>query len=186
MSDLSSSTPHTRSATSLTKLCGLASGVAALVYTCVILPAEFGIDPTGFGQFSGLIALSQPGTADAETAPEDPGSRANTGSYSRHEIQLSLPAGKDIEYKFQLGQGDKFAYQWSSGEHVVHVDFHGEPAGDTTGYFESYSLGEVTGLEGTLTAPFDGSHGWYWRNDSDRAITINLQVQGRFEVLGIR
>lgn len=167
------------SLTSLTKVWCLASGVAALILTTVILPAEFGIDPTGFGKLTGLNALAQ-------TEPAPAGNMPASGRYSQHEIQLSLPAGEDIEYKFQVAKGDKLAFQWDSAGQPLHVDFHGEPAGDTSGYFESYAVGEVTGLEGTLTAPFDGSHGWYWRNDSNQPITIELQVQGRFEVLGIR
>lgn len=179
MSDPTSASETQCSQASLTQAWCLASGAAALVLTTIILPAEFGMDPTGFGELTGLIALSQAEQARVETP------RA-AGAYSQHEIQLSLPAGEDIEYKFQVAQGDKLAFQWDSAGQPLHVDFHGEPAGDTSGYFESYALGEVSGLEGTLTAPFDGSHGWYWRNDSNQAINIDLQVQGRFEVLGIR
>ena len=32
--------------------------VAAIVLVLAVLPAEFGVDPTGFGRASGLVALS--------------------------------------------------------------------------------------------------------------------------------
>ncbi|MEL7045956.1 MAG: hypothetical protein AAGL66_13170, partial [Pseudomonadota bacterium] len=58
----------------------------------------------------------------------------------------------------------------------------GEPAGDTSGYFESYALGNSDAVEGKFTALFDGTHGWYWRNDTAAAVEIDVIVAGAFEL----
>ncbi|WP_432697393.1 hypothetical protein ACQUQP_03305 [Marinobacterium sp. YM272] len=179
MSDPATSPVSHPSQETLTTAWCLASGAAALVLATVILPAEFGIDPTGFGELTGLTALAQ-------TPPQATEKVSPAGRYAQHQVTLELPAGEEMEYKLQIAKGDKLAYQWQTTGQPIHVDFHGEPAGDTSGYFESYALGDLSALEGTLTAPFDGSHGWYWRNDSGENVQIDLQLQGRFEVLGIR
>jgi len=36
---------------------------------------------------------------------------------------------------------------------------------------------------GSFVAPFDGIHGWFWRNHSDKPVTIKVKVSGFFEKL---
>jgi hypothetical protein len=43
----------------------------------------------------------------------------------------------------------------------LYFDLHGEPQGDTTGYFESYAIATLRAMKGSFTSPFSGSHGWY-------------------------
>ncbi|MCP4057734.1 MAG: hypothetical protein GY738_10545, partial [Pseudoalteromonas sp.] len=63
---------------------------------------------------------------------------------------------------------------------------HGEPAGDTTGYFESYAIANLSEMKGSFTAPFGGSHGWYWKNNSDNPVAIQLLVKGQYKVIGLK
>jgi hypothetical protein len=36
---------------------------------------------------------------------------------------------------------------------------------------------------GTMTAAFDGNHGWYLKNDTDRAVVVRLTVAGFYQVI---
>jgi hypothetical protein len=91
-----------------------------------------------------------------------------------------LQPGEGIEYKLRVREGERVNYRWLSSD-AIHFDMHGEPAGDSSGYYESYALGNGDGLEGKFTALFDGTHGWYWRNDTAAAVEIELIAAGVFE-----
>ncbi len=43
--------------------------------------------------------------------------------------------------------------------------------------------GEIAGGAGSLVAPFDGNHGWYWLNIQENSINISLEVYGYYESL---
>ncbi|MBL4773182.1 MAG: hypothetical protein JKX98_06155 [Alcanivoracaceae bacterium] len=84
-------------------------------------------------------------------------------------------------------QFDTLTYEWeTTDDSHIYFDFHGEPEGDTTGYFESYSIATTKYMKGTATVPFNGSHGWYWKNTSDQEITINLKTSGNYLVIGLK
>ena len=68
----------------------------------------------------------------------------------------------------------------------VYFDFHGEPAGDTTGYFESYAIATTDQMRGSVTVPFDGSHGWYWKNSTNQDVVIELKTAGNYLVIGLK
>jgi hypothetical protein len=155
--------------------------IAALVFVGIILPAEYNIDPTGIGHKLGLTALAHNADESIPAAVKD----IPVGQ-GQHTVEVSVPAGKGIEYKFQMQQYDKMSYEWLSDGEALYFDLHGEPQGDTTGYFESYAIATLSEMKGSFTAPFTGSHGWYWKNTTDKPIAIQLMVEGQFEVLGIK
>jgi hypothetical protein len=68
----------------------------------------------------------------------------------------------------------------------LYFDFHGEPAGDTTGYFKSYQENTLSESKGTQLIPFEGSHGWYWKNETAKPISVMLRTEGRYRVIGPR
>ena len=39
---------------------------------------------------------------------------------------------------------------------------------------------QVKGDKGEFTAIFDGTHGWFWRNRSNRDVTITLKTKGEY------
>ncbi|HBO2374451.1 TPA: transmembrane anchor protein, partial [Pseudomonas aeruginosa] len=48
-------------------------------------------------------------------------------------------------------------------------------------YYHSYSKAkQVKGDKGEFTAIFDGTHGWFWRNRSNRDVTITLKTKGEY------
>ena len=54
---------HMPSASGLLLRVGIAALVGAVLTVCVIMPAEYRKDPTGFGKLTGLIALATPTVA---------------------------------------------------------------------------------------------------------------------------
>jgi len=97
-------------------------------------------------------------------------------------IKITLPANKGIEYKFLVEKSASFSYSWKTenGEDLF-FDFHGEPKGNTTGYFKSYKETTANNSSGTLTAPFEGTHGWYWANKTSKPITVILKAVGDYK-----
>lgn len=168
-----------QSTANLIKALGISSLLAIVLFITTVLPAEFGIDPTGMGRALGLYDLA--GTE----AEAEPVIRAGAGelAFRQDETEIVIPANSGLEYKFYLAEHATLTYDWS-GTAALYFDMHGEPEGDTTGYFESYAASTVDSMKGTATVPFAGSHGWYWRNDNDEDVTVNLTTIGNYEVIG--
>ena len=77
-------------------------------------------------------------------------------------------------------------YEWITDGEPLYFDLHGEPEGDTTGYFESYTIATSDEMKGSFTAPFAGSHGWYWKNTTNKPISVQLMVKGEYTVIGLK
>ena len=77
-------------------------------------------------------------------------------------------------------------YSWEVDDGSLFFDFHGEPKGDTTGFFESFAVSTADKMRGTFTAPFEGVHGWYWKNRGVNTAKVTLVTSGNYEVLGLR
>jgi hypothetical protein len=67
----------------------------------------------------------------------------------------------------------------------VEFDFHGHTlAGDGEEMtMANYRKDQATSNQGALMAPFDGIHGWYFRNHAADPIQIHLEVEGFFEIV---
>jgi len=170
-----------QSLATLLKVGVLSAVFAAFILVSIVLPAEYGIDPMGIGAALGLSPL-----ASSETVPEsdEPSTTLLETGYQEDSVDIHVPAGKGLEYKFHLVKGNAMRYDWSSSEGDIYFDFHGEPDGDTTGYFESYTVSTAGTVRGTFTASFDGSHGWYWENKGPSPIVVSLKTQGSYEIIG--
>ena len=151
--------------------------IAMVTLILVILPAEYNIDPTGIGQKLGLTIFNE------ETREKV---ASNNIDSEKNAVVLTIPAGKGIEYKLSMSQFSKVTYEWVSGGGSLYVDLHGEPKGDTTGYFESYAVATLSRMKGSFTAPFEGSHGWYWQNNSDTDIQVQLIFNGDYDIEGLK
>lgn len=100
----------------------------------------------------------------------------------RDVIQITIPARGEKEYKFLLAKSDLLEYAWQTDGEALFFDFHGEPAGDTSGYFESFNKNTDSQSSGTLMASFEGTHGWYWKNNSRSTVTITLKAKGQYRL----
>lgn len=157
----------------------VAAVFAGLILVVAILPAEYDIDPTGFGKNFGLTKL-----ANATTPPVQPVPIESARTYQKAKVEIVVPAQSGLEYKFDITLNDKISYQWNTDGAALYFDFHGEPEGDTTGFFESYTISTANNAEGTMTAPFNGSHGWYWKNETGNPIVVQLFTQGKYVLIG--
>ena len=168
---------QTLSAAALVKSTVIALAIAVIVLISIVLPAEYNIDPTGIGSKLGLTVLAAP----KNTILEESESKIASDS-----VDIVVPAGRGVEYKFSMKKHQKMNYQWTTNGELLYFDLHGEPEGDTTGYFESYAIATLSEMKGSFTVPFSGSHGWYWKNQSNYPITVKLSVSGEYVVLGLK
>jgi hypothetical protein len=95
-------------------------------------------------------------------------------------VTIEIPVRKGLEYKLLMEKYAHLEYEWSTDGEELYFDFHGEPRGDTTGYFESFAITTSNNMKGSLTTPFAGSHGWYWKNETDAPVTVTLSIKGNY------
>ena len=98
-------------------------------------------------------------------------------------MTITIPAEGDKEYKVQLTEGQTFEYAWKTGKGELFFDFHGEPKGDTTGYFKTFEKDTKASVGGVLTAEFTGTHGWYWKNNKTSSVEVTLNLKGDYSRL---
>lgn len=210
--------PPVHSIKTLIKASIAASIIALVVLVAFVLPAEYGIDPTGVGQSLGLTQYAEVSTQgkaeeqidkQTQAAPAQaalaqvtldkplPGfgavaatlDAAKDSASSEHSqrsdrIDITIPAGKGLEYKLLMDKYAHLEYEWQTNGSELYFDFHGEPKGDTTGYFESFAITTSNKMKGTLTTPFAGSHGWYWKNRTDKPVVVTLKTKGIYTIKG--
>lgn len=175
----------------------IAAVVAGFILAVAVLPAEYGIDPTGAGKALGLTALHAPAPAGAVAAPVAAPPNGSTVSavgeeraltiaskpaqaYRSDVQEVTLPPGKGLEVKTHLAKGATLIFAWKTknGEQVNH-DFHGEPVNAKNDEFESFIDEKgVSESRGSLIAPFTGLHGWYWKNKTNAPVTVVLHASG--------
>ncbi|MEQ1946624.1 MAG: hypothetical protein ABL995_05520 [Bryobacteraceae bacterium] len=145
--------------------------VAALVIAFgFVLPAEYQIDPTGFGKATGLTKMGAGGVGATTAA------HSYTEGFRTDRISLTLFPGMDYEYKVHMKEGEVLVYSWTSPG-VWEYDFHGEPDKDP-GNAVSYKAGNASESHGSLIAPFEGIHGWFWKNNTQEPMEIRLRMAG--------
>ncbi len=159
-----------------------ASILAIIILILAVLPAEYGLDPTGFGKAMGLTVLSAPAQ---EAVKAEVISCNEPISEWKDTVKITVPANGELEYKFHLKKNALLDFKWSTDGAKLYFDFHGEPKGDKTGYFKSFKVSTDNLSEGALTAPFEGSHGWYWKNETRLPVHIVLNTKGEYQVLGL-
>jgi len=193
---------------------------AVIVTALFIMPAEYGVDPTGVGTKLGLTDLgageppakSIPETASATGSaaklvmgsfpdapaeegfdyydPEvlgDPFSRSHSSEFRTSTIEIALDESEQVEVKAVMKQGDALVYSWKLIEgNSVYTDFHADPHQTDLypdRYWLRYAESEGSSASGSLVAPFDGNHGWYWLNIEENPVRIVLEVRGYYESL---
>ncbi|HEX8594852.1 MAG TPA: transmembrane anchor protein [Pseudomonas sp.] len=181
--------------------------VAAGLLVTVVMPSEYAIDPTGVGRTLGLtqmgelkIILAQEALADA--APPQPAASnpAPTPAPQVAQVQpiakpvvtpaptlktdqltVKLKPGEGKEIKLEVLKGKTVSYEWTAVGGPVNYETHGEPYNGEKGYFHSYGKDrQVKDNKGQFTAIFDGTHGWFWRNRSNKDVAISLKTSGDY------
>ena len=173
------------------------SAVAILV--TVVLPAEYGIDPTRIGSVLGLTEMGELKTQLAEEAEADRQMDQAAGEQSsllndvfglfvgaahaqeaetwRDETTFTLEPGDTAEWKLVMKEGQTAQYRMLVEGGRVNFDLHGHGGGESVTYAKGRGS---AGDEGEIVAEFDGEHGWFWRNRDDLASTVTIQVRGEY------
>ncbi len=98
-----------------------------------------------------------------------------------NQMSVTLKPGEGTEIKLEMLKGKTVSYEWTATGGLVNYDTHGEPYNGEKGYFHSYNKGkQVKSNKGEFTALFDGTHGWFWRNRSNKDVTISLNTTGDY------
>lgn len=101
-------------------------------------------------------------------------------------VTLEIAPGKSIEYKFHVLKGSSLDYSWTTTGGPLYFDFHGEPKGGKDGAFKSFEKDTKSKATSSFKAPFEGSHGWYWKNKGLKTVKVTLKTNGSYKILGIR
>jgi len=164
--------------------------VAVVLITTAVLPAEWGIDPTGVGDLLGLTPIGELKTGPAihaEPAAADTPEPVGDGeapAFRTDELKLTLQPGEGAEIKAVMREGDQLVYNWAADRGELFFDFHGEPKGAPSNEFTSFEKDTKAAAKGEFEAPFEGTHGWYWKNKTDAPITVDLKTSGVYQSIG--
>ncbi len=180
---------------------------AAVLLVTVVMPADYGIDPTGIGRAlnltqmgeikkelaaeaaaddaaqaavaaAGAAAPAMPSAAVAPVASAAPAPVAAVAAVSwRDETPVTLEPGAGIEIKLSMKEGDKALFDWAVQGGVVNFDTHGESFPRSISYEKGRG---VAAKQGELVAAFDGKHGWFFRNRGDAPVTVLLKTGGTY------
>ena len=165
-----------------------------ILFVMVILPAEYGTDPTGVGKILGLkemgdIKMSLLEESQNESLQESEPFSIFSDSVEAEKIsntinedvvEITIEPGKAIEIKLEMKIGDVVQYEWRTIKGGLNYNLHGD------GYKGSkksinYKKGRMVSSDsGELKAEFDGYHGWFWRNREKFSVTVILQTSGDY------
>lgn len=178
----------------------LAAIAAIVILFTVVLPAEYGIDPTGVGKLLRLTEMGQVKQQLAEEAAADAAGLLTTETPDvdnvtekavnatiadttvtngqwRDEIPFTLTPGEGTEIKLKMSEGDKANYSWTVTGGEVNFDTHGDALGKSISYEKGRG---VASDEGVLEAAFTGNHGWFWRNRGQSDVQVVLRTSGEY------
>lgn len=186
----SSSTPIQATTPQLLKGTVLAAVAACAILIVAVLPAEYGYDPTGIGEAIGLTALANHGDA-AEAEVQLPATDTTAGAtvvqyevpFHSDEKTLTLQPNEGAEIKAVMRTGESFVFGWTTDGGPVSFDMHGEKLNASDEFSSYWKDRDQISAHGRFVAPFDGTHGWYWKNRGTVPVTITVKVAGYFEKL---
>jgi len=178
----------------------LAAITAGVLLVTVVMPSEYGIDPLGVGEITGLKKMGEIKVSLAEEAalerakaskpqmkpavtPEVtktvPKAEQQTAPLLKHEMQVTLKPDEGTEIKVVMTKGSKTQYTWQTDGGIANFDTHADSKKLDIDY-HNYGKGSLQRKEGEIIAAFDGSHGWFWRNRTSKTMTITLKTNGEY------
>jgi hypothetical protein len=101
--------------------------------------------------------------------------------------EVLVPAGRGLEYKLTMKTGDTIVYNVSfrnledPGQMISEFHGHSEQV-DGVGDLMFYAKTGGSPQSGAFTAPWDGIHGWYLKNDSPTWVIVTLELAGFYEI----
>ncbi len=149
----------------------IAALIAAVLLVTTVLPAEYGIDPSGVGRALGLTQMggikvtlaaeanaeeAQPAgavpppsaavQAPAIAAAPDVGSRPEPAAQAnaatqQHTMSITLKPGQAAEIKLAMRKDTRVRYEWATQGGSVNYDTHGDPVGAAKSFYHGYGKG---------------------------------------------
>ncbi|WP_206435962.1 hypothetical protein [Altericroceibacterium xinjiangense] len=154
--------------------------VAALFLILFVLPAEFGIDPTGFGKAAGLSGLSEGSNPELARGQKREGVLTPVSQpINSDSFQVELLPYEAIELKYTMAEGAPLLFSWSAPA-PLNYDMHAHPFEGGEDLTESYGVAAAPAMKGLYIAPFTGIHGWYWQNRTLDPVTLTVRATGAF------
>ncbi|HLV06717.1 MAG TPA: hypothetical protein VKY80_03500 [Croceibacterium sp.] len=157
--------------------------VAIIALVAFILPAAYGIDPTGAGRALGITKAAEPEMSEEQirgarrsgvlTLSEQPLQRQEWDD----EWEVVLAPYEGIELKYTLEEGAAMDFEWVATDEVEY-DLHSHPFEGGTELTEGYALGQGERMQGRYVAAFSGLHGWYWQNRTLEDVTVTVRAAG--------
>jgi hypothetical protein len=170
--------------------------VATVVVFGAILPAEFNMDPLGIGKATGLSRLWAPPEVafDASKTASGPLAREYEVGFRSDTIEIPLRSGDDrtrgneLEYKVRMKKDATLVYEWSVADlpnpEEFYYDFHGHTVVEGQAMtVATYKQATGVGAKGALTAPFEGVHGWYLQNQSEKPVVVKIKLSGFYDLI---
>lgn len=139
---------------------------AQLAQIAAVIGAEITLPP---------VAVAAP-ASEPELAA-DPAPEAAASGW-RDELVFTLAPTEAKEIKLVMAAGEVATFAWAADGSGVNYTQHGDDGGANEVRFEDGRASP--GQEGTMTAPFAGKHGWFWRNRGDAPVTVTLRVGGAY------
>lgn len=191
------------SATRLLRSTAIALATAIVLLVVAVLPAEYGVDPTGLGRVLGLTemgkikmslareaAADEAADAEAQAAAEAEAVAVPTAAATptaasgwTDETIVPLAPGEGKEVKLVMAKGAVAEFAWAATGGGVNYDMHGDSVNAPNSYHSYAKANGVEGDSGSVTAAFDGSHGWFWRNRTARPVATTLRTRGAYTEL---
>lgn len=186
--------------------------VGSMLFVTAVLPAEYGLDPLGTGKSLGFSRLYQPdapvtvagletngpksypplkleelGSGPNVPVPKEVNNPAPSKQFGQRQdsVTIRVPTGKGLEYKINVLKYGQVKYDWVTDKGVLFFDFHGEPKQANPGkdeFYESYTAAYSGNMTGTFLAPFEGRHGWYFKNKTGSEIVVSLRIKGQYRL----
>jgi hypothetical protein len=187
----------------LVRSTAIAAGVALLLLVTVVLPAEYGVDPTGIGRVLGLTRMGEIKAQLAREAAADVAVADSTASGVRatavgpavsapvptpaprtDEVSVILRPNEGKEIKLAMRKDAQVRYSWTTDRGSVNYDTHADRTTPPAIKYHGYAKGQSQRTdEGVLVAAFDGMHGWFWRNRTNEVVTVTLRTSGDYQDL---
>ncbi len=185
----------------------IAMATAGVLLIVAVLPAEYGVDPTGIGNVLGLTEMGKikqqlareaeaPALASIPEESKQPTQAAALGdslsatvpaavaTQRSDSVQVVLNAGQGKEIKLAMLKGARVTYSWLTDDGGVNFETHGDTLNAPSGDFHSYGKGRNARADsGAFVAVFAGMHGWYWRNRTSGRVTVTLKTIGEYQDL---
>ena len=181
------------SSSQLLKSTIIALTIAVTLLLCIVIPAEYGKDPTGVGKLLGLkemgeikMRLEKESLNEKQVHNEHISLKAEIIESSKiieenqDVLEFIIEPNEAIEIKLEMVEGSFAKYEWKTQNGGLNYNLHGD------GYKGSqksitYKKGRMTSSDiGEIISEFDGYHGWFWRNRNNTAVTVTLETVGDY------